>query len=264
AELNPGVNLPNGKLDSVNKAPLDYTMPLKNPQASELYTGIEVGWSTFAPKLELTYAFVDSVVREISEITPGPYFHIGGDESHVTEKDDYIYFVERVQDIVSKYGKTSIGWDEVATAKLLPGNVAQFWAKEENAKLAKDQGNKVLMSPAKRIYLDMQYDSTTRIGLHWAAYIELDSAYMWEPTVYADGIAKENILGIEAPLWTETVTNRGDISYLAFPRLAAAAEISWTAQEKRSWEGFSKRMPIQGKRWDAQGVEFYKSPKIKW
>lgn len=264
AELNPGVNLPNGKLDSVNKAPLDYMMPLKNPQASELYTGIEVGWSTFAPKLELTYAFVDSVVREISEITPGPYFHIGGDESHVTEKDDYIYFVERVQDIVSKYGKTSIGWDEVATAKLLPGNVAQFWAKEENAKLAKDQGNKVLMSPAKRIYLDMQYDSTTRIGLHWAAYIELDSAYMWEPTVYADGIAKENILGIEAPLWTETVTNRGDISYLAFPRLAAAAEISWTAQEKRSWEGFSKRMPIQGKRWDAQGVEFYKSPKIKW
>jgi hexosaminidase len=264
AELNPGVNLPNGKLDSVNKAPLDYSMPLKNPQASELYTGIEVGWSTFAPKLELTYAFVDSVVREISEITPGTYFHIGGDESHVTEKDDYIYFVERVQDIVSKYGKTSIGWDEVATAKLLPGNVAQFWALEANAKLAKEQGNKVLMSPAKKIYLDMQYDSTSRIGLHWAAYVELDSAYLWEPTAYAAGITKEDILGIEAPLWTETVTNREDINYLAFPRLAAAAEIAWTSKERRSWEGFSKRMPLQGKRWEAQGVGFYKSPKITW
>jgi hexosaminidase len=264
AELNPGVNLPDGNLDSVNKAPLDYQMPLKNPQASELYTGIEVGWSTFAPKLELTYAFVDSVVREISEITPGPYFHIGGDESHVTEKEDYVYFVERVQDIVSKYGKTSIGWDEVATAKLIPGNVAQFWALEANAKLAKEQGNKVLMSPAKKIYLDMQYDSTTRIGLHWAAYVELDSAYLWEPTTYAAGISKEDILGIEAPLWTETVTNREDINYLAFPRLAAAAEIAWTAPEKRSWGGFSKRMPAQGKRWDAQGVGYYKSPKITW
>lgn len=263
-ELNPGVNLPDGKLDSVNKAPLDYQMPLKNPQASELYTGIEVGWSTFAPKLELTYAFVDSVVREISEITPGPYFHIGGDESLVTEEEEYVYFIERVQDIVSKYGKTSIGWDEVATAKLLPGNVAQFWAKEGNANLAKDQGNQVLMSPARKIYLDMQYDSASRIGLHWAAYVDLDSAYLWEPSAYANGISREHILGIEAPLWTETVTNREDINYLAFPRLAAAAEISWTSKDRRSWEGFSKRIPVQGKRWDAQGVGFYKSPKVNW
>lgn len=263
-ELNPGVNLPNGKLDSVNHAPLDFDMPKNNPQASELYTGIEVGWSTFSTELELTYAFVDSVVREISEITPGPYFHIGGDESHVTEKDDYIYFVERVQDIVSKYGKTSIGWDEVSTAKLLPGNVAQFWALEENAKLAKEQGNKVLMSPAKKVYLDMQYDSTSRIGLHWAAYIELDSAYLWEPTAYAKGISVENILGVEAPLWTETVANRADIDYLTFPRLPAIAEVAWTKQERRSWESFSKRIPVHGKKWEIQGIEFYKSPKVNW
>jgi hexosaminidase len=263
-ELNPGVNLPNGKLDSVNKAPLDYDMPKKNPQASELYTGIEVGWSTFSTELELTYAFVDSVVREISEITPGPYFHIGGDESHVTEKDDYVYFVERVQDIVSKYGKTSIGWDEVATTKLLPGNVAQFWALEENAKHAKDQGNKVLMSPAKKAYLDMQYDSSSRIGLHWAAYVELDSAYLWEPTKYVEGITAADILGVEAPLWTETVTNRGDIDYLVFPRLTAIAEIAWTKEDRRSWESFRNRIPVHGKKWDIQGVGFYKSPKVTW
>lgn len=264
AELNPGVNLPDGKLDSVNKAPLDYDMPLENPQASELYTGIEVGWSTFAPKLDLTYAFIDSVVREISEITPGPYFHIGGDESQVTEKDDYVYFVERVQDIVSKYNKTSIGWDEIATAKLLPGNVAQFWALEENAKLAKEQGNKVLMSPAKKTYLDMQYDSTSRIGLHWAAYIELDSAYLWEPTEYTEGITAEDILGVEAPLWTETVTNRADIDYLTFPRLPAIAEVAWTKKDQRSWASFSRRIPSHGKRWEIQGVGFYRSPKVTW
>ncbi|TDQ19163.1 hexosaminidase [Algoriphagus boseongensis] len=264
AELNPGVNLPDGDLTTVNKQDLDYEMPMKNPQASELYTGTEVGWSTFSSRLELTYAFVDSVVREISELTPGPYFHIGGDESHVTEKDDYVYFVERVQDIVSKYGKTSIGWDEIATAKLLPGNVAQFWAKEDNAKLAKDQGNLVLMSPATKAYLDMQYDSTTRLGLHWAAYIELDSAYLWEPSEFADGIAAENILGVEAPLWTETITNREDINYMVFPRLPALAEVSWTAKSNRNWESFSKRVAIHGKRWDNQGIGFYRSPKVNW
>jgi hexosaminidase len=265
AELNPGVNLPVGQgLDSLNKTPLDYQLPLTAPQASQMYTGIEVGWSTFAPQLEVTYAFVDSVVREISALSPGPYFHIGGDESHVTEKEDYIYFVERVQDIVSKYNKTSMGWDEVATAKLLPGNVAQFWAKEENAILAKNQGNKVLLSPAKKAYLDMQYDSLSRIGLHWAAYIELDSAYLWDPSTYVKGLAKEDILGVEAPLWSETVTNREDINYLAFPRLAALAEVAWTTKEKRSWEGFASRIPIQGDRWTIQGVDFYKSPKVTW
>jgi hexosaminidase len=265
AELNPGVNLPVGQgLDSLNKKPLDYQLPLTAPQASQMYTGIEVGWSTFAPQLEVTYAFVDSVVREISELSPGPYFHIGGDESHVTEKDDYVYFVERVQDIVSKYGKTSMGWDEVATAKLLPGNVAQFWAKEENAILAKNQGNKVLLSPAKKAYLDMQYDSLSRIGLHWAAYIELDSAYLWDPSTYVKGLAKADILGVEAPLWSETVTNREDINYLAFPRLAALAEVAWTTKEKRSWEGFASRIPVQGDRWTIQGVDFYKSPKVTW
>jgi hexosaminidase len=265
AELNPGVNLPVGQgLDSLNKTPLDYQLPLTAPQASQMYTGIEVGWSTFAPQLEVTYAFVDSVVREISELSPGPYFHIGGDESHVTEKEDYVYFVERVQDIVSKYGKTSMGWDEVATAKLLPGNVAQFWAKEENAILAKNQGNQVLLSPAKKSYLDMQYDSLSRIGLHWAAYIELDSAYLWDPATYVKGLAKEDILGVEAPLWSETVTNRADINYLAFPRLAALAEVAWTSKEKRSWEGFASRIPIQGDRWTIQGVDFFKSPKVTW
>ena len=265
AELNPGVNLPVGQgLDSLNKSPLDYQLPLTVPQASQMYTGIEVGWSTFAPQLEVTYAFVDSVVREISELSPGPYFHIGGDESHVTEKDDYVYLVERVQDIVSKYGKTSMGWDEVAIAKLLPGNVAQFWAKEENAILAKNQGNKVLLSPAKKAYLDMQYDSLSRIGLHWAAYIELDSAYLWDPTTYVKGLAKEDILGVEAPLWSETVTNRADINYLAFPRLAAFAEVAWTKKEQRSWDGFSARIPVQGDRWTIQGVNFYKSPTVDW
>lgn len=264
AELNPGVNLPNGKLDSLNKSPLDYQMPLKNPQAAELYTGIEVGFSTFATDLDLTYQFVEDVVREISELTPGPYFHIGGDESHVTEKEDYIYFIERVQDIVVKYGKTNIGWDEVATAKLVPGSIAQFWAVEENAKLAKKQGNKVLMSPSKKVYLDMQYDSTTRIGLHWAAYIELDSAYLWSPETYADSLERGDILGVEAPLWTETVTNRADLEYLVFPRLSAVAEVAWTKTERKDWESFKKRIAIQGKRWDINGIEFYRSPRVNW
>lgn len=110
----------------------------------------------------------------------------------------------------------------------------------------------------------MQYDSASRIGLHWAAYIELDSADLWEPTKYAFGITAEHILGVEAPLWSETVTNRADIDYLTFPRLPAIAEVAWTREDRRSWESFSKRIIGHGKKWDIQGVGFYKSPKVNW
>ncbi|MEP0713223.1 MAG: family 20 glycosylhydrolase, partial [Algoriphagus sp.] len=231
AELNPGVNLPDGDFSTISDGEIDFNILDKNPEPAEIYTGIEVGFSTFATNKEITYTFVEDVIRELVELTPGPYIHIGGDESLVTEKDDYIYFVERVQGIVTKYGKKSMGWDEIATAKLAPGAVAQFWAKEENAKLAKEQGNLILMSPAKRTYLDMQYDSTSRLGLHWAAYIELDDSYNWDPATYADGINKTDILGVEAPLWTETLDTRADIEYMAFPRLAALAEVAWSSSE---------------------------------
>lgn len=263
-ELNPGVNLPDGDFSSMNIGTVDFDILDGDPQPAELYTGIEVGFSTLATNKELTYQFIDDVVREISEISPGPYFHIGGDESLVTEKDDYIYFIERVQEIATKYGKTSIGWDEVATAKLLPGSVAQFWAVEENALLAKDQGNQIIMSPAKKAYLDMQYDSTSRIGLHWAAYIELDDAYNWDPASYVGGINKTDILGVEAPLWTETVTSRADIQYMVFPRITALAEIAWSSKDRRNWENYQNRVAEHGKRWKIRGVNFYESPKVNW
>jgi hexosaminidase len=264
AELNPGVNLPDGDFSTMTEGKIDFDILDKNPEPAEIYTGIEVGFSTFATNKEITYTFVEDVIRELVAITPGPYIHIGGDESHVTEKDDYIFFVERVQEIVAKYGKKSIGWDEIATAKLLPGSVAQFWALEENAKLAKEQGNQILMSPAKRAYLDMQYDSTSRIGLHWAAYVELDDSYNWDPSTYSDGINKSDILGVEAPIWTETITNRADLEYMAFPRLAALAEVAWSSNERRNWEDFQKRIALQGKRWDINGIGFYRSPKVNW
>ncbi|WP_288372500.1 beta-N-acetylhexosaminidase [uncultured Algoriphagus sp.] len=267
-ELNPGINLPDGDLSTVNhpgeESEIDFTSKMITREPAELYTGIEVGFSTFDTDLELTYQLVDDVVRELSEITPGPYFHIGGDESHVTAKDDYIKFVERVQDIVQKHGKISIGWDEVATANLLPGNIAQFWAMEDNAALAVGQGNQILMSPAKKSYLDMQYDSTSRIGLHWAAYIELDSAYLWDPATYSSNIKKSDILGVEAPLWTETVENRADIEYLTFPRLAALAEVAWSPGSSRDWESFKGRVAQLGESWEVQGIQFYKSPKVAW
>ena len=233
-------------------------------EARELYTGIEVGFSTLCTDKEITYEFVDDVVGEIAALTPGAWFHIGGDESHSTAEDDYIYFVNRVQDIVTSHGKKVIGWDEIANAKLVDDAAVQFWADEENATMGVEQGAKVLMSPAKKAYIDMQYDSTTYVGLHWAAYIEVDQAYSWDPATYVDGITKENILGVEAALWTETITNMDELEYMVFPRLPGIAEIGWSAPEIRSWDEYKTRLADHGNRFEAMDINFYRSDLVPW
>ncbi len=233
-------------------------------KATELYTGTKVGFSTLCTNKEITYKFIDDVVREISELTPGPYFHIGGDESHVTKKEDYIPFINRVQDIVHSHGKKVLGWDEIALATLKPGTIAQVWASEKNASLATGQGAKILMSPARKAYLDMQYDKNTPLGLHWAAYIEVDTAYKWDPAKLIPGIGQESIIGIEAPLWSETVTKMDEIEYMVFPRLPGYAEIGWTAASARNWEEYKVRLGKHGARFKAMDINFYPSPLVPW
>ena len=235
-----------------------------NGKATELYTGREVGFSTLCTNKEITYKFIDDVIGELAALTPGKFIHIGGDESHSTKREDYIPFITKVQDIVTSHGKQVMGWDDIAISTLKPNVVAQHWANVKNARMAVAQGAKILMSPAIKAYLDMQYDKTTKLGLHWAAYIELDSAYLWEPSTLIPGVGKENVLGIEAALWTETVTNMDEIEYMVFPRLPGYAEIGWTPAAARNWDEYKVRLGKTADRFKAMEIGYYKSPKVPW
>ena len=232
--------------------------------APAMRTDIEVGYSTLCVRKDITYKFVDDVIKELVAMTPGPYIHIGGDESHVTEHDDYVFFVNKVQDIVNKYGKQMIGWDEVANADLKSQNVAQHWAFKKQAQSAVAAGAKVIISPARKAYMDMKYDSTTVLGLKWANTIEVDTSYMWNPENIVPGIDMSSILGVEAPLWSETISNMDDIEYMAFPRLASYAELGWTNKSQRSWDDFKVRLGKEQSRYEAMDINFYKSPKVPW
>ncbi|TCO08753.1 beta-N-acetylhexosaminidase [Natronoflexus pectinivorans] len=247
-----------------NAALASYAELNEDGVARELYTGMEVGFSTLAARKEITYQFVDDVVREISELINGPFFHIGGDESHVTPKDDYVYFINRAQDIINSYGLKMIGWDEIATADLLPTSIVQLWASPENARLAIEQNARIIMSPAKHAYLDMKYDSTTVLGLNWAGYTEVDEAYNWDPTTFIDGVPEEFIIGVESPLWTETIETMADIEYMVFPRLPGIAEIAWADMDQRNWDEYKFRLARHGYRLEAKGINFYRSPKVPW
>jgi len=246
-----------------NAASVSYPIFNGNGIKPELYEGTQVGKSTFATRKDTLYSFLDDVIGEIAAITPGPYFHIGGDESHVTKKKDYIYFVERVEKIVQKHGKRMIGWDEIGQADIDSTSISQFWSSKKNALDAVAKGMKIIMSPAKKAYLDMEYDTLSKHGLHWAAYIPVDTAYVWTPEEY-EGVPLENILGIEAPLWSETVSTIAEAEYLAFPRAIGYSELSWSTPENRDWENYKVRLANQAPFLERMNVQYYPSPLIDW
>ncbi len=237
-------------------------------KARSRYTGMKVGFSSLCVGSEVTYRFVEDVVRELAAMTPGPFLHIGGDEAASTTDADYTTFIQRVHKIVAAQGKTLVGWHEVLNAGQFTQTVAQFWwraTKTHNVVAsAAAAGTRIIMSPADRAYLDMKYRDSSKLGLDWAGRIEVDRAYGWNPGAYLNGVPESAVFGVEAPLWSETIRSSADIEYLAFPRLPALMELAWSPWSSHNWEAFRARLAAQGPRWQVMGVNFYRSPLIAW
>ncbi|OPF70836.1 beta-N-acetylhexosaminidase [Streptomyces antioxidans] len=235
--------------------------------APPLYTGTEVGFSSLCVPKEVTYDFVDDVIRELAALTPGPYLHIGGDEAHSTSHEDYVAFMDRVQPVVAKYGKTVVGWHQLTGAHPVEGAIAQYWGTDGNEKEVADAakaGTRLILSPANRAYLDMKYDANTPLGQSWAGYVEAKQSYDWDPATYIKGVPESSVLGVEAPLWSETLETSAHIEYMAFPRLPGIAELGWAPASAHNWDEYKVRVAAQGPRWDAMGIAYYRSPQIPW
>lgn len=235
--------------------------------APPLYTGTEVGFSSLCVPKDVTYDFVDDVIRELAALTPGPYLHIGGDEAHSTSHEDYVAFMDRVQPVVAKYGKTAIGWHQLTGAHPAKGAIAQYWGTDGSEKEVADAakaGTQLILSPANRAYLDMKYDANTPLGQNWAGYVEAKQSYDWDPGTYIKDAPASSVLGVEAPLWTETLETSAHIEYMAFPRLPGIAELGWSPASTHDWKSYRVRVAAQGPRWDAMGITYYHSPQIPW
>lgn len=237
-----------------------------NGVAPPLYIGEQVGFSSLCANKSLTYKFLDDVVGELAALTPGPYIHLGGDEAQSTPSSDYVSFVEKAQQIVAAHGKRLMGWAEMSSAKLSKNAVAEYWNFNDQGvseQAAVTQGVKVVAAPANHAYLDQKYDNQTMLGLNWAGYNSVENSYAWDPL---DGgrISEPSLLGVEAPLWSETLHTMSDIEYMAWPRMAGIAEIGWTPQTERAWSTYAPRLAQQARGWGQLGVNFYRSPEVPW
>ncbi|MEU7582135.1 beta-N-acetylhexosaminidase [Streptomyces sp. NPDC041068] len=266
-EVVPEIDMPG----HTNAALASYAELNCNGVAPPLYTGTGVGFSSLCVKKDVTYDFVDDVIRELAAMTPGKYIHIGGDEAHSTSHEDFVAFMDKVQPVVAKYGKTVMGWHQLTGANPAKGAVAQYWGYDRTGAAEREQvvnavknGTKLVLSPADRSYIDHKYTKDTPLGLSWAGYVEVQRSYDWDPGTYLQGAPADSILGVEAPLWTETLSTTDHLEYMAFPRLPGIAELGWSPAATHDWNTYKVRLAAQAPRWGALGIDYYKSPQVPW
>ncbi|WP_223691655.1 beta-N-acetylhexosaminidase [Leifsonia poae] len=257
--------------------------PELNPSgvAPELYTGSKVGFSTLQTGDPTTDRFLADVIGEVAALTPGPYLHIGGDECLSTSSEDFLGFIAHASALVASQGKTAVGWHEMGKSENLPsGTVGQYWdfltprgsSGDETLSFVR-QGGAVIMSPADVSYLDIVYEDGDRLGQDWAdGPTELRSAFVWDPARIVAGLGDSHLLGVEAPLWTETMATVEDVEEMVFPRLAAVAEVAWSVapadteavESARDFADFADRLAALGEHWAAAGIAFRRVPGVPW
>ncbi|MFB9308975.1 hexosaminidase [Agromyces hippuratus] len=254
--------------------------------APQPYEGIEVGFSSLCAspeRAEATDRFLADVLGEVAEMTPGPWLHVGGDESLATSEADYLDLVRRIAAAGAATGKTVIGWHEMGASRELPaGTVGQYWdfvaprddAAEHTTSFV-EQGGSVILSPADVAYLDMKYPDDPdgplggKLGQLWAdGPTTLEEAYGWEPTAIVPGLAETDILGVEAPVWTETLGTADELEFMVFPRITAIAEIAWSPAPDggaaRDASDFGARLASLGTHLDALGIDYRKVDGVAW
>lgn len=235
----------------------------------------EVGhfWGIYSDILcagkEETFAFVEGVLKEVMDIFPSEYIHIGGDEApktkwakcdlcqkrieeqHIktdgkTSAEDLLqgYFTRRVSDYLTKHGRRMIGWDEIADYGVDTTATIMSWQGSEPGIKAAGKGFDVIMAPSDYAYFDKyqtenDYFEPKLIG----GFLSVEKVYNYEPLT--DNVAARDarhILGVQATLWTEYIHVRQLAEYQVLPRMAALAEVQWTDPSKKDYQQFLPRL----------------------
>ena len=248
----------------------------------------DVGYSALCPDSPDTWAIMSAIIDQLTALTPGPYYDLGGDEvpTSLLSAAKYAQFINAEAPIVSKQGKAVMGWADIAGPGTTPppGSVAEYWQPAggsapgtETGREAVAKGMKVVMAPASHTYLDQKYLVTAQtsvpasLGMNWAcpAGCDVSSAYDWDPGSFVTGVTDRDVIGVEGDMWGETVATMSVVDYMVFPRLLALAEVAWSPSAQRTatspaYRDFLQRLATQGARLQVAGVNFYPSTEVTW
>ncbi|WP_062077367.1 family 20 glycosylhydrolase [Demequina globuliformis] len=236
-------------------------------KATDKYEGMEVGFSQLTFDLPTTEPFIRDVLGDMAGITDGQYLHVGGDEALTLGAEEYAKFITLLEDVVADTGKQVIMWQEAASAPTRPGTLVQYWdTRADTAPFvaAAERGAQFIMSPGNHAYLDMHYTKGFPLGQDWAGLIDVRHAYEWDPATVIDGVPGSQVRGVEAAIWTETLSTDDHLFTMLLPRLTAIAEVAWTAPERKDWESYRARVAVAAAAWRRAGLAFHESAQIDW
>jgi hexosaminidase len=251
--------------------------------AAKVMTRWGVHSQVFAPKEE-TFRFLEDVLAEVCELFPSKFIHIGGDEAPKTqwekskfaqdvmkreglknEEELQSWFIRRIGKFLDSKDRRLIGWDEIQEGGLPKSATMMVWRDAKWAKHALALGNDVVMATTSHTYLDYyQAPAATELarGKEYESIggdLPLEKVYSYNPTFVVENPAQEKqVLGTQAQLWTEYAKDMKKVEYLAFPRVAALAEVAWTPLASKNFDDFTTRLKRVMQHYDAGNLNYAK------
>ncbi len=220
------------------------------------------------------YEFVEDVLTEIMDIFPSEVIHIGGDETPTDKWQEcpkcqalnkalgadnaqneafepltsklsplQAHFTKRVFDFLTAHHRRALGWDEILDGSPQDAMIMSWRGTEPGAKAA-ETGHDVIMTPTTFCYFDYQQTEDvlfepSRCG----GFIPVEKVYALDPAPDSLSVAaRQHILGAQANIWTEYITNEELVEYQALPRMSALAEVQWTQPQRKDYEAFKERL----------------------
>ena len=227
------------------------------------------------PGNDFTYEFLGNVFKEITDIFPSKYIHLGGDEAGNPALDCWTdcpkckalkrklgipstdrsenwklqgYLFDRVIELLrDTYNKTPMFWYESDFKEIQPGCVTFAWRSgqtKEALDAAVRNNARIMLCPGEHCYFDYPMAKGDMPEVNWGMPVtSLKDAYALDPAWGMGAeFEKNNLFGVAGTLWSECINTPERISYQAYPRAIALAEVGWSTANVRSWEGFVKRL----------------------
>lgn len=241
------------------------------PRAPETTWGVHTQLFNARPA---TFAFLETVLREVMGLFPSPFIHIGGDEANKerweaspeiqaqmkaegvgSEQEFQSWFVRRIEKFVSANGRRLIGWDEILEGGLPPNATVMSWRGVDGAITAAKSGHDAVISPRNPMYFNYRQSDAEGEPAGRAPLNTLADVYTFEPAPRQLSEAeRRHIIGVQSNLWTEHIATDGHLQYMLFPRFSALSEIAWSAPAKRDFGDFVERLQPQLGRYRDMGL----------
>ena len=230
---------------------------------------VQNNWGVFEnvmnPASETLWVFLDAAVKELASIFDGPFIHIGGDECPHTQWEDHEgckaimaenglsntselqgWFTSRVSEIVKKYGKRAIGWDEVVDAPEIDKDVVVMsWRGLNGARTASSRGHNVILCPENGVCYFDRYPSREPWELgNLSLSIPKDSYDLDISMKELEEDRRNLILGAQCCIWGEKIHSGREMEFMLFPRAYILAENLWLGEERKDWDKIKDRKDI--------------------